>query len=85
MYYDSSKPEKTMRERIQSALKLGTAYGQLDLGRRVLGQNYSLDDWARFTETLRSMLLDPIEVVENKIDRGGYFEYTYQALPEVKR
>lgn len=84
-YSDTIKPGKSMRERILIALKLGPAHGQLELGRRVLGQQYSLDDWRTFTETMRSMLMDPIELIEEKKDYGSYIEYVYKALPEVKK
>jgi hypothetical protein len=76
---------KSIREKIVIALRnLKTVRGQLDLGRQVLGTQYTLDHWAEFNEALRSMLADPAEVVETKIDYGHYHEYEYSLPVKIK-
>lgn len=64
-----------MKERILKALTVeGKARGQLELGRRVLGQNYNLDQWADFTDTLR-ILLSSGKVKETQVQTAPCFEY----------
>lgn len=85
-YGMTPKPAPSMRARICNALRQGPANGQAELGQR-LGLK-DLAEWNTFTETMRSMLIKPVELIEEKrqlpstgIDGPPVFEYIYRNLP----
>jgi hypothetical protein len=87
MYGMVPKPAPSLRTRIVRALGQGPARGQGELMQRVLGQQFSVDDQQRFNETLRSMLVPPVELRETKTQVPGtghegppVYEYTYTKL-----
>ncbi len=79
------KPMPTFRERIHKALREGPCNGQGELGRR-MGLN-SLSEWNDLANTIRSMLLPPVEIKETKRQLPGtghehpaVFDYIYENL-----
>lgn len=81
------KPTPSMRTRIFRALDLGPCHSQLELGQRVLGTTYSLEQWNDFAHTFRSMLMPPVEMKEEKrqvpstgVDGPAVWEYIYSRL-----
>jgi hypothetical protein len=87
MYGMLAKPPPSLRARILRALQGGPARGQGELMARVLGAQFTPDQQQRFNETLRSMLVAPVELRETKTQLPGtgwegppVYEYTYSLL-----
>lgn len=78
-----SKEPETLGQRIRRALEAGPCVGQLDLGRRVLGTDYSLEQWQEFSEALRGMrVVGMVVESRNQVPGTGHeaipwYEYTY--------
>ncbi len=81
----------TLGQRIRTELESGPITGQLELGRRVLGTGYTIEQWSEFTEALRSMLAIGIVVeARNQVPGTGHealawYEYTYALAACVAR
>ena len=84
--------ERPMQERVLRELRNGPARGQYDLGRRVLGDRYSLEQWEEFHTALDWHMTWPPRIVEEKTQLPGtghegppVYEYTYRlATPAEK-
>lgn len=82
-----------MQERVLRELRTnGPARGQYDLGRRVLGERYTLDQWHEFTCALNWRMTYPALVIEEKHQLPGtghegppLYEYTYRLATEAEK
>lgn len=84
--------ERPMQERVARALKEGPARGQLELGRRVLGQQYTIDQWEDFVTALRWHMTYPAMVIEERAQLSGtghegppVYEYTYRLATAAEK
>lgn len=82
-----------MQERVLRELRAnGPAISQYDLGRRVLGERYTLDQWEDFTTALRWHMTYPALVIEERRQLPGtghegppVYEYTYRLATEAEK
>lgn len=84
--------ERPMTERIIRALRDGPARGQTELMARVLGPEYSLDEWTDFQTAMRWHLVFPQGVIEEKLQLAGtghegppVYEYVYRLPTDAEK
>ena len=87
-----AKPEKTIEARVLLALREAPARGQHDLGRRVLGESYTIEQWDEFASALKWHMTHPATVIEEKRQVPGtghegppVYEYTYRLATAAEK